>query len=333
MPVPLRGALPRLLLALLVARLGRSVAADDLVEALWGADLPAHPGAALQSQVHRLRRQLGTAGIWVTTEGPGYRLACPPEQVDAARFETLATRGKGRTDEPDVALRDFDEALGLWRGRAYAEVADHDHIRTEAARLEELRADAAEQRAELLLATGRRSDAARVVEDLAVEHPYRERPVAVRMRALAGEGRHADALRAYDTFRRRLGEDLGLEPSSELRTLEGDILRHLAPLPPTIGLPGNSFVGREVDLADAAALVERARLVTFTGPGGVGKTRLAAHVAARLAGRFPDGVYRCELAPLADPAAVASAVASTLQVEDRSGRRLTDRVVDYLQPK
>ena len=332
-PISLRGGRPRLLLALLVTRRGRAVAADELVEALWGADLPAHPGAALQSQVHRLRRQLGPAGAWVATEGSGYRLACPPEQVDAVRFEQLVAWALARADEPDVALRDLEEAFGLWRGRAYADVGDHDDLRVEAVRLEELRAEAAEFRAELLLATGRLPAASRVAEELAIEHPYRERPVAVGMRALSGQGRHVDALRAYDAFRRRLGEDLGIEPSPELRALEGDLLRHLTPLPPAIGLPGNSFVGREVDLADAAALVERARLVTFTGPGGVGKTRLAAHVAARVAGRFPDGVYRCELAPLHDPQAVAGAVASALQVEERGGRRLIDRVVEYLQPK
>ena len=332
-PIPLRGARPRRLLALLVARLGRAVAADELVEVLWGGDLPAHPGAALQSQVHRLRRQLGPAGVWVATEGSGYRLACAPEEVDAVRFEQLVATAKARSVEPDVALRELEEALRLWRGRAYADVGDHDELRVEAARLDELRAEAAEFRADLLLAAGRVSEAARAVEELAAEHPYRERPVAVRMRALGRQGRHVDALRAYDAFRRRLGEDLGLEPSPELRFLEGDLLRHSAPLPPAIGLPGNSFVGREVDLADAAALVERARLVTFTGPGGVGKTRLAAHVAARVASRFPDGIYRCELAPLRDPEAVTGAVASALQVEERTGRRLIDRAVEYLQPK
>jgi predicted ATPase/DNA-binding SARP family transcriptional activator len=337
-PVPPQGTRARLLVAVLAARRGRVVTVDELVDALWGDEQPEHPAAALQSQIHRLRRQLGSAGEAVATVGAGYRLDGRDDLVDAARFEATVAAADAHAADPDVALAFLDEGLGLWRGRAFLEVADHDAIRSEALRLEELRAAAAETRAELLLAIGRVDEAAAAAEAVTVEHPYRERPVAVRMRALARRGRHAEALRAYDDLRRRLGDDLGLEPSPELRDLEGDVLRHegrAASPSPRLGLPGNSFVGRELDLAAASDLIGRARLVSMTGPGGIGKTRLAIHTAVRVADSFPDGVYLCELASVGDPAAVAGAVASTLQVEERGAGReaLVRRIVDYLGTK
>jgi len=319
----------------LTARSGRVVSADALVDVLWGDALPAQPYAALQSQVFRLRRQLGSAGSWLETQGAGYRIAGDPDRVDAARFEHLVARAGGRV-EPDVALRFADAALALWRGRAYLEVADHDAVRAEATRLEDLRVEVSERRAELLMTLDRAAEAARAMEDLAHDHPLRERPVAMRMRALARDGRHVEALRVFATFRRSLGEELGLEPSPELRSLEAEIVRHERPtrtVTAAIALPTNSFVGRDVELDEISARLKRGRLVTLTGPGGVGKTRLALHAAARIAGRYPDGIELCELAKLTSPEAVAAAVASTLRVAERAERTVTERIVDFLQAK
>lgn len=332
-PVPVASTRQVLLLAVLVSRFGRVVGSDELVESLWADKLPAHPMAALQSQVFRLRRQLAAVGVGLDNDGSGYRLVADREGVDAARFEYLVAQARNRSSEPAVAVGLLDEALGLWRGRAYLEVADHAAILAEANRLEELRADAAELRGAFLLELGAAGDAARAMETLMDEHPFRERPVAIRMRALAREGRHAEALGLFDTFRRILGEELGLEPSPELCMLEGEILRHDLPAVPRIGLPGNSLVGREVELADVASRLEAGRLVTLTGAGGIGKTRLAFHAAARGAERYPDGVWVCELADVGAVDAVAPAVASALHVERDAEHTDAERVVQFLRTR
>lgn len=331
-PVALRSQVQRLLLALLACRHGRVVTADALVEALWGDDLPVQPYAALQSQVFRLRRRLGPMGAWVGTDGSGYRLACSRSELDAARFEDFVGRARQSAD-PVAALAGLDEALALWRGPAYLEVAEHAVIGPEVTRVEDLRIEASEERAEILLAIGRAGEASREMEALCHLHPFRERPVGLRMRALAADGRHSDALRVMAAFRRQLGEELGLEPSPQLGALEGEVLRHETPPRRTVGLPGNSFVGRQEDVEATSGRLATARLVTLVGPGGVGKTRLALHLAARVADRYPDGVWVCELAKVTRPDAVDAAVASLLRVEQRSEWGAGERVVDYLRSK
>ena len=321
------------LLAVLVSRLDRVVNADELVEALWGDSLPDHPMAALQSQVFRLRRQLAAAEVGVDTEGSGYRLAVGRDRVDVARFEDLLAEAGARAGEATTAVDLVDEALGLWRGRPYLEVADHHAVLAEASRLEELHADAAELRAGLLLELGEATEAARSMEALMGEHPFRERPVAIRMRALARDGRYAEALRVFQAFRHTLADELGLEPSPELRRVEAEILRHELPPVPRIGLPGNSLVGREVELAEVAGRLREGRLVTLTGPGGIGKTRLALHVAARAEDQYPDGVWLCELANVSTNGAVAPAVASVLRVERDVEHSETERILQFLRTR
>ena len=249
------------------------------------------------------------------------------------RFEDLITEARHRSSEPEVAVGLLDGALGWWRGRPYLEVADHDAVQPEANRLEELHAEAAETRADLLVGLGATDDAARAMETLMAEHPFRERPVEIRMRALARAGRHAEGLRVFDAFRRTLGDELGLDPSPELRELEGEILRHDLPAVPRLGLPGNSLVGREVELADVVARLGEGRLVTLTGPGGVGKTRLALHAVTRAAERYADGLWLCELAHVGDADAVAPAVASALGVERDAARGDAERIVQFLQSR
>ena len=321
------------LLAVLVSRLGRTVRADELVEALWGDRLPDHPMAALQSRVFRLRRQLVAAEVGLDTDGSGYRLAVGRDRVDAGHFEDLLVEASARSGEPTTAVGLLDEALGLWRGRPYLEVAAHHAVLAEANRLEELRADAAELRAGLLLEVGEATEAARSMEALMGEHPFRERPVAIRMRALARDGRHAEALRVFQGFRRTLADELGLEPSPELRRVEEDILRHELPPVPRIGLPGNSLVGREAELAEVAVRLRAGRLVTLTGPGGIGKTRLALHAAARAAEQYPDGVWLCELANVGADGAVAPVIASVLRIERDAEHGEIERILQFLRTR
>jgi predicted ATPase/DNA-binding SARP family transcriptional activator len=331
-----RSARQRLLLAVLIAGGGRVLAPDELAESLWGDGLPTDPEGALQSQISRLRRQLGRGSAWIETADAGYRFACPPNSLDAARFEHLLAHARELEDEPAVALERLDHAASMWRGRAYQDVADHPAIVPEATRLEELRADAVEIRADTLLKLGRPVESVSATQRLISDQPFRERPVAVLMRALASQGRHADAVHEFERFRRRLGDELGLEPSPELRALEASILRHdvrTRPHVPTVGLPGNSFVGRDAEVAKTAWLLERARLVTLTGPGGVGKTRIALHVAAGALAAYPDGIYLCELARVSEPNAVAAALASTLHVEEHADLSLAERLVEFLHVK
>jgi predicted ATPase/DNA-binding SARP family transcriptional activator len=323
-----RSGLQRTLLALLVACRDRVVGADELVDVLWGDRLPARPTAALQSQVFRLRRLLGDPAC-ITTEATGYRLRLPADRIDACRFEHLvadACRGGDRMK----SIERYEAALALWRGRAYADALGHPAVDVEASRLEELRAAAAEERAELLIATGRPAEAAAAMDAVVAEHPFREQPVAVRMRALATCGRHADAVRAFAAFRRTLGDELGLEPSPKLAAIEAEILRHELGERPAIGLPGNSLFGRERDLADVASALASCRVVTLTGPGGVGKTRLALHAAARAAETFPDGTFLVELADVATSDAVAPAAAAAFGIEDVAD---ITRIARYLQTR
>lgn len=335
----------RLLLAVLLARAGEMVTADCLADCLWGNDQPADPRAALWSQVSRLRNRLGDSAPIET--GPlGYRFTAP-ELVDADAFRLLLAEGQGLRAAGDTAgaLDRFQAALALWRGRAFGDAADHPALAAAAARLEDQRVEAAEGRAAALITLGRAAEAVDVVAALCHDHPFRERPVELRMQALAASGRFVEALRSFEDFRRTLAEELGLDPSPELRRIEAEILRHeLRPpgkipasptviRPPTLAPPPDRFVGRAAEADTLSARLERARLVTVTGPGGVGKTRLTTHVVEAVAGRYADGVWCCALATVPADGDVSSAVASALRVEQQKGVSPEDRIVEFLAPK
>ena len=342
-----KGARQRLLLATLVCAGGAVVSVDRLAEALWGEDLPDDPSAALQNQVSRLRRLLGGGGEPpVQTVNQGYRLAVDPDQVDSARFERLLVAAEeARARDAQGTLSHLARALALWRGEAYGDMSDQPGLQAEASRLEDLRARATERYGETLLDLGRSAEAVTVLEALAAAHPLREGPQHQLLRALYTAGRQTEALAAYQAYRRRLGDELGLEPSPELTALESQILRHELILPrtgsngPAVPFrraphpPPTSFVGRENDLAGVMQRLEAARLLTICGTGGVGKTRLALEVATRVTPRYTHGVHVVELASLAAGGDVAAALASALQVPRRVDVSLTDRLVEVLAGK
>jgi DNA-binding SARP family transcriptional activator len=220
-PVAVSGERQRRLLALLLVNTGQVVAADVLVEALFGDRLPANPAAALHSQVARLRRVLGDGVI--ASAHQGYALRVEPGALDAASFEELVA--DARRDPHDGPER-LGEALGLWRGPAYGEFAELEAVRFEAVRLDELRLAVTEERFEALAAGGRATAAIGEIEAFVAAHPLRERARAALMRALYAGGRHADALRHYAAYREHLADELGLEPSAALQRLELDVLRH-----------------------------------------------------------------------------------------------------------
>ena len=335
--VRIRSRLQRVLLAALLVDANHSVSTDRLADELWGDALPDDPAGALRSQVSRLRKLLPDGTPLVTDEG-GYRLTVNRDALDAERFEHLLDAAADLRGED--ALRLIDNALQLWRGVPLEEFIDRPFAQVESRRLQELHGAAREQRAALLLSTGRPADAGADMQGLLAEQPERERARALLMEALYQQGRHTSALDVYQWWRRELADEHGLEPSPELQQIEQRILQHtltaddlidpVALSPAPIPRPVTSFVGRDADLRGVVDLIGRARLVTLWGPGGVGKTRLALEVGAQVESDYPDGVHVCDLSVLAPGAAVARAVATAVGVQERSGRRLEGQIVDRL---
>ncbi|HEV2892472.1 MAG TPA: BTAD domain-containing putative transcriptional regulator, partial [Actinomycetota bacterium] len=325
-PFPVPGARQRALLAALLLRRGTVVPVDRLVDEVFGEAPPRAARNALQTYVTRLRQSLGPAAAAVATRAPGYVLELPGDAVDAEVFAALL--GQARVaGTPSAALALLDQALGLWRGPAYAEFAST-AARGEALRLQELRLAAEEDRAVLLLRLDRVAEATAALEAIAAREPWRERAVELRVTALAQAGRTGHALAAFAGYRDRLRDELGLDPSPRLRRLEEQVLRGtLAPVAPARSGHGRrppaarptSFVGRERELALVGEAIAAAPLVTLVGPGGVGKTRLAQEVAD-----LQDPVWWVDLAPLRDPDAVAYAVAEAAGVDVLPGTLLPD---------
>ncbi|MBE1469411.1 BTAD domain-containing putative transcriptional regulator [Kibdelosporangium phytohabitans] len=339
----------RALLAALLAGDGRPVPADRLVEDLWGADPPGKPGGVLRSKVSQLRRALAEAEpdarTLVVHRAPGYllRLGGDGAETDAQQFTELVTRARAQPD-PRAQSAVLAEALALWRGAAYADFADEQFARPAVARLTELRLTALEEQAQARLALGEHSLLAGELADLIEEHPLRERLRAVHMRALYGAGRAGEALASFADVRARLADELGMDPSQQLTDLHQAILRqdpHLAapsaPVTsaarPSGNLPAalSELIGREHAVAEVGHLVETARMVTLTGPGGVGKTRLAVRTGGELTKSFPDGVWLAELDAVAGPAEV---IATALGVRDGAGTEpLVERLAGALRHK
>ncbi|GAA2093986.1 BTAD domain-containing putative transcriptional regulator [Kitasatospora saccharophila] len=347
------GARLRGLLVRLVVDAGRVVSSERLVADLWGAEPPAVPGNALQTLVSRLRA-LGGRDVVLAGSG-GYRLAAGAGEVDALEFERLLAAARGLA-APAERLPVLRRALGLWRGPALAEFADEPFASLAARRWEELRLTAVEERVAAELTLGQGASLVAELAELAAAHPLRERLHGQLMRALAAAGRPAAALERYEETRRELAERLGVDPSPELSALHLALLRGelttsktpaKAPAEPSAAAPApgpatapapepsarrshlplalTSFVGRERESATVRQLLDTTRLVTLTGPGGAGKTRLALEVAAGLAADFPDGVWLVPLAPVTSPAEVPQAALQALGVPDalRVGEPLT----------
>lgn len=315
----------RALLGYLLLRGNEVVAQDRLVDALWSEAAPATAVTKLHGHVSRLRRVLGAGRL--QTQAPGYVLRVESGELDLHRFRELIAQDRHR------------EALALWRGPALADLAFVDFAQTEIARLEELRLSALEGRFEHDLAAGRHAELAGELAAAIQAHPLRERLAGQLMLALYRSGRQADALAAYHDVRATLVDELGLEPSEELSALQRRILVHDPGLDHTrpgrrAELPASltSFVGRDRELAQIRALIVRpgVRLLTLTGVGGTGKTRLALEVARAVAGEFADGARFAPLAAVAGPEVVPQAIAAALSLQHSSGQSSEDALKAFL---
>ncbi|MEV4626872.1 BTAD domain-containing putative transcriptional regulator [Micromonospora sp. NPDC049523] len=321
--VAVGGTRLRALLTLLLVDAGRVVPVPRLIDGLYGETPPHGAANALQSQISRLRQALpgpDPAHPLVEFHQTGYRLAVDPEQVDAHRFGRLATAGRRAltTGDRPTAAALLREALDLWRGAPLADIADTPAGRAHAARLDELRLDAVEDRIDAELGLPDRAPPIGELRELVTAYPLRERLRALLMRALYTAGRTAEALAAYEDARRTLADELGADPSAELAAVHLSVLRaDRDPTPAPTARPGlpsqlTSFVGREEELRRVGKLLGEARLVTLTGPGGAGKTRLAIEAAGRQEGE----VCFVELAVVSPGTNVAQAVLTALGLRD-----------------
>lgn len=338
----LGGAKQRALLAILLVNANRVVSTDALIEALWPDKPPGKSQTAIQGYVSALRKELTRAAI--VTEAAGYRLPLESDQLDALRLETLAQRGRCALaqGDPVEAAAHFADALSLFRGTPLADFTYNGWARSEIERIEELRLACTEDRIEADLEVGRHTELVGELDALISDHPTRERFRAQLMLALYRSGRQAEALKAYQQARAILVDELGIEPSPELQVLQLKILNQDPAIAGPVRQaarasrlrlpkPATTFVGRDRECAEVVALLRRdnVRLITLTGPGGAGKTRLSLQAADQAASSF-QGVYFCGLAPLQDPSYALPAIAHSFDIAEQSPTPLRQVLAEAL---
>ncbi|WP_432561171.1 BTAD domain-containing putative transcriptional regulator [Kineococcus sp. SYSU DK003] len=347
--VPLGPSL-RTVLAALAVDAGRVVDADVLADRVWGEAGIRPATSTMHSSVSRLRKALERSGARqaVRTRAPGYQLVLAAHGLDAVVFERSLTDARTLAgQDPHAARTTLTEALALWRGPAYADVPA-EFARTEARRLEGRRLEALELLARVDLDLGRHREAVGGLGELVAAHPLHEDLRAALALALYRSSRQAEALHVLDEGRRLLGEELGIDPGPQLRRLRDLVLRQdpsldgpapaaaqevHPPAPARAAVPPTattSLVGRADDVARLVGLVRSSRLVTLTGTGGVGKTRLAAAVAEAARADFPGGGWFVPLAALTQASAVLPAVARAVGLPTATDEDVLDDVVARL---
>ncbi|WP_211763399.1 AfsR/SARP family transcriptional regulator [Kutzneria sp. CA-103260] len=346
--VDLRGRGQRTLIARLATQPGTTMSQDALVKALWPQTPPPTAVKTLHSHMARLRQQLRQAGVVdaIATRDPGYVLLAKPDKIDAIRFESLAVAGRnalamGKNELSSGLLR---AALTLWRGEPLTDCRPGEWSRAVAVRLGEIRLAASEDLISARLALGEHVTAVGELESLVTQHPFRERLWELLILALYRSGRQGDALAAFHRARATLVDELGIEPSRQLRQLEVAVLAadptldlSAAATMPVAGrsqhrvpVPLTRLVDRAADISRTRWLLDQRRLVTLTGPGGCGKTRLAIAVAS---GYETDEVGFVDLTSLTDPTLVPRSVADAFRLPEHAGNGVLDTVVDHFRDR
>ena len=333
-----------LLLYLLVNR-GQVCSADRILDAVWEDDTPTIK--TVQFHLSKLRdtleprRARGADGTVIATTPAGYVIDPSLIKLDADRFERDVTDAlRSAQDNPLRASAELAAALEMWNGPALSDVSYLTFAQLEAHRLEELKLECLERRIALDIELGDAQALTGELEVLVREHPLREPFWGQLMLCLYRSGRQAEALRAYQEAHRTLGEELGLEPSVALRSLESQMLRQDPELNPlvaevetasgNIDRRGSVFVGRSEEIEQVDGLLADSRLVTLTGVGGVGKTSLALHTARQNLDSWPDGVWLVEFGPVSDARSVPDALAAAITFSPQFGEGTLEGVIGHL---
>ena len=334
--IEFRPAERRVLAALAVCCPG-PVTYDALSDAVWGDAAPRSATRSLQTHVLRVRAAAGQGTVETVTGG--YRLG-RAVTVDAVRFSAACRTAGDSSDGVAAAVARWDETLALWRGPPFVDLEDWAPAVAERTRLVELRHHALEQRCAVALGVLPVDQVVSDAEVLVEAEPLRERRWALLMSSLHAAGRRADALRAFDRVRRVLATELGISPGHELVELHQSLLRdteqRIATVTPAMGtarpygnLPAalTTMIGRDDEIVRLATLVNQGRIVTLTGTGGVGKTRLALAIGEHLQHDLSGGVWFVELAKTHDPATVDPLIADALGLVGGDGRTVRERLI------
>ncbi|MGI8610078.1 MAG: BTAD domain-containing putative transcriptional regulator [Candidatus Dormibacteria bacterium] len=330
----LGGPKPQALLAHLLLGGGRAITRAQLVDELWGEMPPPTARDSLNVHAGVLRRALGPR---LRTVSSGYVLEVSPGEIDAVRFEAQVEAARSRRGDLAASASALAAALALWRGPVYGGIPIGPTAAAAAARLDELRLNALEERVEADLALGRHAALLPELTGLLAANPARECLAGQLMLALHRCDRSADALAVYAATCRTLDAHLGVDPGDPLTQLNRAIHRGdptlAAPGLPQLPSPPSRFIGRQKELARAGELLATARLLTLSGVGGCGKTRLGLELARLAASGHPGGVHLVDLGPLDPGASVGRQVAAVLGVRERRGIPLPAQLVTRLQQR
>ncbi|MDQ0144722.1 AfsR/SARP family transcriptional regulator [Pseudarthrobacter niigatensis] len=355
-PAPIKARQQRVVLGCLALRANTVVTSDFLVDALWADRPPSKPIPQLQVYIAHLRRLMGPGKAAEADVSPlrtrpgGYELSVASNELDLLEFFEEVEAGERAAESGDLSggSEHMRMAVGLFRGPVLPDLDGVDAVRADLDRLDEGRLNAQQNYFDLELALGRHDVIVADLQTAVTREPYRERLWQSYVLCLYRCGRQADALAACRRARRILLNDLGIAPGPSLEALEQHVLRQdPSLLPPTMAgqqhqdrfdnLPAapTPLVGRQDELKSLTGLLDggTARLVTITGTGGTGKTRLALAAAEALKSRIPDGVCWVDLAPLTEPGQVPAALASELGIATLDGEDPLKAVSYFLRQR